>query len=218
MEINFTENSYMYQSAKRLLQKELDKCVQKMKDTEDKWNEYMDLKLHYASIADVDIEGEGYTVKFDDEKCSEMFYRFCEQNYDMFIEDLKYNFDIDFYDLRDRIGSTSSFYLGKMHNNYDNKYIVALAEACTCFNVSPLDFYQDKEGRIIIDEVISKDWTEDLEDMTNSMLELVEDMYDELCNYLKPIETVYDIIHDFKENQTEYFKEWVKDEFENGCI
>jgi hypothetical protein len=70
----------------------------------------------------------------------------------------------------------------------------------------------------VLDEVISKDWAEDLKDMTNSMLELVEDMYDELCNYLKPIETVYDIIHDFKENQTESFKEWVKDGFENGCI
>lgn len=217
MEINFTENSYMYQSAKRLLQKELDKCVQKLKETEEKWNEYMDLKLHYASITDPRIEGDGYTVEFDDEKCSEMFYEFCEQNYDCFLEDLKENFDIDFYDLRDNVGSTSSFYLGTMHNNYNDKYIVALAEACTCFNLSPLGFEQ-KDGKIIIAESLSKEYTEDLEDMTTQMLYLVEDMYDELCNYLKPIETVYDIIHDFKENQTESFKEWVKEGFENGCI
>lgn len=218
MEINFTENSYMYQSAKRLLQKELDKCVQKMKDTEDKWNEYMDLKLHYAFTTNPRIEGDGYTVEFDDDKCSEMFYEFCEQNYDMFTEDLKYNFDIDFENLRDNVGITSSFYLGKMHNNYKDKYIVALAEACTCFNVSPLEFEQKEDGKIFFNEETSKEYTEDLEDMTTQMLYLVEDMYDELCNYLKPIETVYNIIHDFKENQVEIYKEWVKDGFENGCI
>lgn len=217
MEINFTENSYMYQSAKRLLQKELDKCVQKMKDTEDKWNEYMDLKLHYAFTTDPRIEGDGYTVEFDDEKCYDMFYQFCEMEYDSFLEDLKYNFDIDFDDLRDNVGNTSSFYLGTMHNNYNDKYIVALAEACTCFNVSPLGFEQ-KDGKIIIAESLSKEYTEDLKDMTTQMLYLVEDMYDELCNYLKPIETVYDIIHNFKENQTESFKEWVKEGFENGCF
>lgn len=217
MEINFTENSYMYQSAKRLLQKELDKCVQKMKDTEEKWNEDMDLKLHYAFTTDPHIDGDGYTVEFDDEKCSDMFYQFCDESYDSFLEDLNYNFDIDFDDLRDNVGSTSSFYLGTMHNNYNDKYIVALAEACTCFNVSPLGFEQ-KDGKILFDETTSKEYTEDLEDMTTQMLYLVEDMYDELCNYLKPIETVYDIIHDFKENQTESFKEWVKEGFENGCI
>ena len=218
MEINFTENSYMYQSAKRLLQKELDKCVQKMKETEDKWNEYMDLKLHYAFTTNPRIEGDGYTVDFDDDKCSEMFYEFCEQNYDMFIEDLKYNFDIDFENLRDNVGRTSSFYLGKMHYNYKDKYIMALAEACTCFNVSPLEFEQKEDGKIFFNEETSKEYTEDLEDMTTQMLYLVEDMYDELCNYLKPIETVYDIIHDFQENQVEIYKEWVKDRFENGCI
>jgi len=218
MEINFTENSYMYQSAKRLLQKELDKCVQKMKDTEDKWNEYMDLKLHYAFTTDPRIEGDGYAVEFDDEKRYELFCQFCDMEYDCFLEDLKNNFDIDFDDLRDGIGSTSSFYLGKMHNNYNDKYIVALAEACTCFNLSPLGFEQKVDGKIIIAESLSKEYTEDLEDMTTQMLYLVEDMYDELCNYLKPIETVYDIIHDFKENQIESFKEWVKEGFENGCI
>jgi hypothetical protein len=95
---------------------------------------------------------------------------------------------------------------------------VALAEACTCFNLSPLGFEQKEDGKIFINETTSQECTEDLEDMTTQMLYLVEDMYDELCNYLKPIETVYDIIHDFKENQTESFKEWVKDGFENGCF
>lgn len=218
MEINLTENSYIYQSAKRLLQKELDKCVQKMKDTEKKWNEYMDLKLHYASTTNPRIEGDGYTVEFDDDKCSEMFYDFCETEYDNFLEDLMENFEIDFDELRDRVGRTSSFYLGTMHNNYNNKYFIALAEASKSFNVSPLVFEQKEDGKIFFDETASEEYTEDLEDMTTQMLYLVEDMYDELCDHLKPIETVYDIIHDFKENQVENYKEWVKEGFENGCF
>ena len=38
MNIELTTNSYIFQSAKRLLQKELDKCFKLLKDNEEKWN------------------------------------------------------------------------------------------------------------------------------------------------------------------------------------
>lgn len=211
MNIELTTNSYIFQSTKRLLQKELDKCFKLLKDNENKWNEYMDLKLHdivcYGNECDFDLHGAH--ISFTEETLNEMFELFCENEYDAFIEWCKEN-NIDFDELRDNVGRTSSFYLGKLHNNYADKYTVALAEASYEFNVSNLEFNGDENGIHFIDNDLSG-YEEDIEDTVNGMLALIETMYDDLKDKLDDIIKVYNYIKNFKKNQVESFKEYVKE-------
>lgn len=206
MNINLTENSFAYQSAKRLLEKELDKCFKLLKETEEKWNNFMDLKLHDASYGvDLSFELNGAKVSFDN--YSEWFSDFCEISYDSLIEDCRQLLNTDFNELREEVGRTSSFYLGSLHNNdREYHYIVALAEASRTFTSSDIEFKEDEKGIHIVE-----DDRDDIEDFVNSMLELVEDMYKELEEKITEIVSVYDYIHDFKENQVENFKEFVKE-------
>ena len=210
MNIELTTNSYIFQSTKRLLQKELDKCFKLLKDNEDKWNEYTDLKLHDISYGvECDFDLHGAHVSFTAETLDDMFNLFCENEYDAFIEWCKEN-NIDFDELRDNVGRTSSFYLGKLHNNYTDKYTVALAEASYEFNVSNLEFNEDENGIHFIDNDLSG-YEGDIEDTVNGMLALVETMYDDLKDKLDDIIKVYNYITHFKKNQVENFKEYVKE-------
>lgn len=206
--INLTENSFIYQSAKRLLEKELDKCFKLLKETEEKWNNFMDLKLHDASYGvDLSFEFNDAIVSFDDNAYVFYFNEFCGVSYDNLIEDCRQLYNTDYDELRKEVGKTSSFYLGDLHNNdKDNHYIIALAQASSAFNLSIIEFNEDEKGIHIIE-----DGVEDIDDFVNSMLELVEDMYEQLEEKITEITNVYDYIHDFKENQVENFKEFVKE-------
>ena len=104
MNIELTTNSYIFQSAKRLLQKELDKCFKLLKDNEEKWNCYMDLKLHYASTENVDFEHYDAKITFDNEVQSRWFYTFCDDMLEQFLNDLMTVKGIDFNELKDNIG------------------------------------------------------------------------------------------------------------------
>lgn len=209
MNIELTTNSYIFQSAKRLLQKELDKCFKLLKDNEEKWNNYMDLKLHYACTENVDFEHYDAKITFDNEVQSRWFYTFCDDMYEQFLNDLMTVRGIDFKDLKDSLGRTSSFYLGKLHNNEEDKYCCALTEASYEFNITNLEFNEDENGIHFIDNDLSG--YEDIEDAVNGMLALVETMYDDLKDNLDEIIYVYDYIKDFKDNQVEYFKDYVKE-------
>ena len=209
MNIELTTNSYIFQSAKRLLQKELDKCFKLLKDNEEKWNNYMDLKLHYACTENVDFEHYDAKITFDNEVQSRWFYTFCDDMFEQFLNDLMTVKGIDFKELRDNVGRTSSFYLGKLHNTEKDKFSCALAEASYEFNITNLEFNEDENGIHFIDNDLSG--YEDVEDAVNGMLALVETMYDDLKDKLDEIIYVYDYIKDFKDNQVEYFKDYVKD-------
>lgn len=204
-----TVNSF--ETAKRLLCKELDKCVQLLKDTESKWNEYIDLKLHYINCCanECDFDLNGAHVSFTTETLNEMFGLFCNDEYNAFIEWCKDN-DIDFDELRDNVGRTSSFYLDKLHNNYADKYVVALAEASQEFQYSSLEF-ADCDNSIVITTDLSDLTEEEIEDYRNEMLNLVESIYDDLKERIDNIVAVYDYIAGFKENQVDNFKEYVKE-------
>lgn len=218
MNINLTENSFIYQSAKRLLNRELERCTKLLKENEEAWNEYMDLKLHYASTENVDFEHNGATVTFSDKEQNDWFYRFCESEYDSFIGWCEED-GLDFNKLRDNVGRTSSFYLGKLHNREKDKYLVALCEAVD-FNNSWLEF-KEVDGVIKLDEEKTNKNFEgraedtlaefDIEQMVNDMLDLAETVYNDLNNKLEDIIKVYDYIKSFKENQVENFKNYVKE-------
>lgn len=210
MNIELTTNSYIFQSAKRLLQKELDKCFKLLKDNEEKWNDYMDLKLHYACTENVDFEHYDAKITFDNEVQSRWFYTFCDDMFEQFLNDLMTVKGIDFKDISDYIGRTSSFYLGKLHNTEKDKYCCALTEASYEFSMTNLEFNEDENGIHFIDNDLSG-YEEDIEDTVNGMLALVETMYDDLKDKLDEIIYVYDYIKDFKDNQVEYFKDYVKE-------
>lgn len=212
MNIELTTNSYIFQSAKRLLQKELDKCFKLLKDNEEKWNNYMDLKLHYASTENVDFEHYDAKITFDNEVQSRWFYTFCDDMYEQFLNDLMTVKGIDFKELRDKIGTTSSFYLGKLHNNEKDKYCCALTEASYEFATyygNELIFSENENGIYL---TISDDIADErIEEAVNDMLEMTEVIYSDLKDKLDEIIYVYDYIKDFKDNQVEYFKDYVKD-------
>ena len=208
MNIELTTNSYIFQSAKRLLQKELDKCFNLLKDNEKKWNNFIDLKLHEASMTEVDFEYYDAKISFDSEAQNRWFNTFCDDSYDLFLEDMRQK-GIDFNELKNNIGRTSSFYLGKLYNTEKDKYSCALTEASYEFNITNLEFNEDENGIHFIDNDLSG--YEDIEDAVNGMLALVETMYDDLKDKLDEIIYVYDYIKDFKDNQVEYFKDYVRD-------
>lgn len=212
MNIELTTNSYIFQSAKRLLQKELDKCFKLLKDNEEKWNNYMDLKLHYASTENVDFEHYDAKITFDNEVQSRWFYTFCDDMYEQFLNDLMTVKGIDFNELKDSLGRTSSFYLGKLHNTEKDKYSCALTEASYEFATyygDELTFSENENGiYLTISDNIAD---ERIEETVNDMLEMTEVIYSDLKNKLDEIIYVYDYIKDFKDNQVEYFKDYVKD-------
>lgn len=215
-----TTNSYIFQSAKRLLERELHKCSEALKTNEHKWNEYMDLKLHKASFGvDCDFELNGANIHFNDDYLNEEFYQFCEIEFENFAdycaEELKsYK---DFNDIRDGVGRTSSFYLGTLHNNYSDKYTVALAEAVEAYNMSNLAF-TDRDGEIVIVTDFNNMTEEELEEYINEMLSLTETLYDDLMYKLNDIIMIYDYIHDFKEGQVEAFKDFVQEGWKNNIV
>lgn len=210
MEIQLTENSFIYQSAKRLLDKSFDNCMKKLKATEKAWNEYLDLKLHYAYGANVDFELNGASVVFGD--TSLQFDEFCQTEYDAFVEWCNEN-GYDFETLRNNIGRTSSFYLGKLHSNSGCHYLEALVEASSSFSDDTTLVVNEIDGKFVVDYEASLEYEEDIEDLVNAMLYLVENMESELDDTLDTICEVYKYINDFKENQVENFKEFCKEEW-----
>ena len=210
MEINLTENSHIYSRALALANKELRKAVKLLKDNEGKWNNYLDLKLHEAAYTNIDFEGYyGAKITFDSEARSDWFNMFCEDSYSMFIEDLQNEYNINFDELRDNVGRTSSFYLGKLHSS---ELLDTLANASEtymygCLNIAIID------SLISIDVENSIDNFEDLEDFVNALLDFAYCIYDEVEESLKPILEVYGYITSFKDNQVENFKEFVEDTF-----
>ena len=117
-----------------------------------------------------------------------------------------------FNELKDNIGRTSSFYLGKLHNTEKDKYCCALTEASYEFATyygDELTFSENENGiYLTISDNIAD---ERIEETVNDMLEMTEVIYSDLKNKLDEIIYVYDYIKDFKDNQVEYFKDYVKD-------
>lgn len=209
-------NTTIFNETKRLLEKELNKCVALLKETEDKWNNYIDLKLHDISYGiDCDFEHNGAKIHFDENYLNSAFWEYCELEFKFFKEEWCAEENIDFDDLRDNVGRTSSFYLGKLHNNEKHKYTVALAEASQEFNFSSLAF-ADKDDKIIISTDFDDLSEQEKEDYTIEMLSLIDSIYEDLQQTLNDIVKVYDYIANFKKNQVENFKEYVKDSWINN--
>lgn len=204
-----TQNDYIFQQAKRIFEEELKKCYDLLKENEEKWNEYMDLKLHEASFCDISFEENGATVTFSPETQEQYFRDFCDTEYDAMLECLMDGFGIDFHELKDDVGRASKFYLGKLHNNEKDKYLVALAEAVEDIYYTPIDIKETEDG--IVTDFSSFDADHDFIEEVDEMLSLCGCVYKELDRVMDDIKATYDYIHNFKKNQVETFKEFCKD-------
>ncbi len=207
------KNSYIYESTKEILQREIDACKKLLEDTKDKWNEYIDLKLHEASTANVDFEHNDAKVTFDDDAQTRWFYDFCETSYDWFVEDLREAKGIDFDKLRQSLGTTSKFYLGNLHVSERTArfWVYVLAEASETFCHSDVDFTDDLQI-----EDIESNSAEEIEEYVASMLELIKYLRKEVEATLEPIIFAYDTIKTFKDNQVEEFRDYVRDGWLNN--
>ncbi len=195
----------MVRLTKTLCEKEIARTIALLKDNEEKWNEYMDLKLHdCASIYNLEIEENGLSITVND-VYETFFDTFCEIHYQQFLDDCSIE-GIDFNKLRDNIGRTSKFYLGNLHGN---DYISILQDfSCTLgqsmiqFNPNTYEIYFEDENNI--DESI-----------VTEMLYVIHDTYAEIEYALADIITVYNLIKDFKDNQVEIYKDFIRDEVVN---
>jgi len=208
------QNSYIYTKALALANKELRKAIKLLLDNEDKWQNTLDLKLHEAAYASIDFDYNNATVTFSNNIQSQWFYQFCETEYEAFVEDLHDYFNIDFDKLRDNVGRTSKFYLGKLHASMLTD---TLAEASQTYMFGGIEVK-------IIDELFSVDVDgsaenfEDFEDFVNALLDFADHIYEEVEESLKPIITVYKYIEEFKANQVENFRDFVQDNWINDYV
>ena len=206
--MELTTNSYIFQSAKRLAEEALNRCYKRLKENEKKWNESLNLKL-YDCCGMSEFETDFGKIVLNDDIASNVFYTFCESSYNMMLEDLKENVGIVFQDIADYIGRTSSFYIGKAHNNEKDKYTVALAMLSSTWNASDVIEEETEAGFKISDDISEGDY--DIEEYMNDMLDIAQNVEREFEEAFHEIEVVYDYITSFKENQVEYFADYVKD-------
>jgi hypothetical protein len=154
---------------------------------------------------DIDFELNGANVVFSNERQSEWFNDFCDIEYRDFMEWCSQE-GIDFEKTIDRIGRTSSFYLSKYHSN--NIFDV-LYDVCD-INYMTFDL-KVQDGLVVIDDDFEFDVTDNLDELTAELLDMVNDIYDNAMHNLEDTFKLYDYISNFKENQVENFKDFVKE-------
>lgn len=191
---------------------EVKKVVEYLRENESMFD-MMDLKLHKASFYDYSKDFP-LCYKSDEKNTSGYtnFYQFCEDSYDMFVEDLKENFNIDFGKMRVQVGRTSKFYLADWiettHCKINLEYTIT-ALLCDKY-VYNLNYTEIND---LCEIVPYGEFTEEDEEVQEE-LENIIGFYDWFIKEVEDIKIVYDRIKDFKDNQIEYFKEYLECEEE----
>ena len=195
---------------------QLKKSLDLLKEMEEMWNTPLDLKLHDVYMmheCEKDVDGEKVTIPVENEKYQGLFYDFCNDLYNDFLEWSFEKLEVfsDFCNMADYIGRTSKFYLTTMHNDSDNKYALALYEIAA-------DLLQEIELKIEGDDVRvdlekSMEFYENDEDLAIDLVYMVEGLADYVKAVLGDVKAVYDYIEDVKDSQcklfTEYVLQWV---------
>lgn len=195
----------IYNKAKNLVNNELQKVVRMLEENNEKWNESTNLKLYYACTENINFELNGANVVFSNERQSEWFDDFCDIEYQCFMDWCSEE-GIDFEKTIDRIGRTSSFYLSKYHSN---NILDVLYDVC---DINYMTFnLKMQDGLVVIDDYFEFDVTDSLDELTAELLDMVNDIYDNAMYNLEDTFKLYDYISNFKENQVENFKDFVKE-------
>jgi hypothetical protein len=162
------------------------------------------------TVFEKDIIGGKVKIELGSEEVNDLFYTFCQDAFSTFQDTTFEDFDhfINFSDIADYIGRTSKFYLTTMHNDYKNKYAMALYEIAS-------DLLSDIELKIENDTIkVDFDKTmefydEDYERLAVDLTYIIDGLVEHIENILKDVKTCYDYIENFKKEQKEMFTEYV---------
>lgn len=181
--------------------------------------ESMNLKLYHAAC--LDLAKYPLCKKYQQENDYDLFQDFCNISYEMTIQDLKENFNINFHEMQNHIGRTSSFYLYDFYATYNRS--LQIDEMIYNFynnNIQNNDFQnltinsEDLKLEIEFQEYdIENNYSYDEEDMEEISIALdyfIEDFYNDFINHCKDIKIVYIEIKSFKDNQVQYFEDYLQ--------
>lgn len=189
-----------------------------IKEHEDMFNA-MDLKLHDASYYEYKDMENDFPLCYADNKEpieSSYFYMFCDSTYNQFINWCEEQ-NIDFRAMCHSIGRTSSFYL------YEKELVQRengkINWSWTMYNIFYLGYSNilefDNEGNIDIEESFrcngdyytKEEWNKKLK---SALQYITDEMYNDFMKEIEDVKKVYEYIKDTKDNQIEYFKEWLE--------
>lgn len=195
--------------------KELEGLAGWLKENEDAF-QMMDLKLHDASFYEYESMEDDFPLlakEIDLNAENSPFYNFCEDTYDTFCEWMKEE-GIDWDNMRHQVGRTSSFYLHDEGNGVclsRRDFSIDMSSTMECFldihGYPYEDMKFDKDGRIDR-EYLEANFPDNIANLIYiAGGDFGKDVRESYADMLK----VYDYIHDTKERQVEYFKEWLQD-------
>lgn len=185
----------------------------------------MNLKLYDASSYEYKDMIKDFPLCYaDNEEYSENSYfcRFYESTYDQFM-DWCAEEKIDFRAMCHHIGRTSSFYLYDKDKELVQREYGKINWSWTMYNIFNKLGYSnycqliefDNEGNV--DEEESFKYNEDyytreewIEELKPALLYIVNEMYNDFLEEFEDVKKVYEYIKDTKDNQVEYFKEWLE--------
>lgn len=200
---------------------EVEKTFEWLGEHEDAF-QMMNLKLHDASYYEWrGLEDDFPLVKkaIDEGvygRESSPFYEFCEYSYDCFTEWCAEK-NIDFHQMQRQVGRTSSFYLhdeGNLVCLSRRDYSIDENDTLGClveqFGYSSDSIYLDGNGRL--DKEGSM---QNMEDAINNIEYLASGaLLPEVQKHFADMIEVYEYIKDTKDNQVQYFKDWLEYETE----
>lgn len=193
---------------------------------QDVFTKYTNLKLYDISSS---FKVEEYIRKeilerMNDDVCNEMFYRFCDLEFDVLNEYCDMEFGNPFMNCVNYIGRTSSFCVrtGETFGICDN-YLDTINEVI-CYYITGEydinDFLNDDRFDInaIRDYFLSYGEWKVLEGDVYGVIEIVdyiiEEMRDDIIKDTEDMIKLWNYIYDFKNNQCEYFADYLENEFE----
>ena len=189
------------------------KAQELLAETEHMWNNSMNLKLYNACCMTKftkEIAGGKVTVELNPEEASDLFYSFCQDAFSFFrdetFEDLK--IFLDFNDIADYIGRTSSFYLTTMHNGCKNKYVVALYQIADDL-LSDIELKMENDMVQVDFDRTMEFYDEDYERLYLDLMYIINGLVEHVESILADVKMCYNYIENFKKEQKEMFTEYV---------
>lgn len=177
---------------------ELKKIFDYIAENNDALTGYTDLKLHDVSFyCYSEMEKEFPLCYAADDQNSEYnyFYSFCDMSFDQFKENLSEN-GIDFNKTVDYIGHTSKFYCYAGHDR----------DAETMLNNFLYDDYTSFE---IVNGRFSFSGRYGIAEIINELEYFINHAFNDFKAKTADAIAIYNYIQDFKQNQIEYFKEYL---------
>lgn len=180
---------------------ELNKCYDFLKEHENALIDSHNLKLYDAFYYDFK---EDFPLCAESDANGDLFYDFCNLEYEFFKEDLQESFDIYFEKSIKYIGRTSSFYLWKTN---ENNCLDLLNTLLSEYFYNGASVYLKSDFKTLdfdTDFYTSTDIIEHLTDIANGKF------YKYIENETSDARTIYYNLKSFKDSQVAIFKEFLQ--------